>query len=193
MITKLAAGLALAAAAPIVAQTDYRPVAPATQSLHFPTGTQLTLQTRTPLDGKRARPGDRVELVVAVPLEYRGQIVIPAGARAEGVIGLTEGNSIFGKAGTLQLRLKSVDTPYGPVRLTGDMARSDKGQGVLAIGGALFVAWPMMLIHGGDAKVPAGAIVTAQLLDDLRFAVVPGAGSAQQARAAPAPALLAAQ
>jgi hypothetical protein len=54
-------------------------------------------------------------------------------------------------------------------------------QGVLAIGGALFVSWPMMFIHGTSGRLPADSPITAYLADDLHFGVQPGPVQAARA------------
>jgi hypothetical protein len=178
--------LASVAAQPATAQEVIHWSAPAAQGTgqfsYFPMGTALQLTTRTELNTKYSHAGDRFYLEVAEPLVYRGQVVVPVGSTAVGEVMRAERNGHFGKKGTLEVRLLYVQTPSGPVRLSGRVGRGGTGQGVLSIGGAVLVAWPMLFIHGTSGKLPADTAMTAYLADDLRFAVQ--AGSAEPALAA---------
>lgn len=157
------------------------PVAATGAASYFPIGTQIRLVTRTELNTKQNRAGERVYLDVAEPLIYRGQVVVPIGSLAVGELARAERNGHFGKKGSLELRLRYVQTPAGPIRLTGTTVRSGKSQGVLSVGGGVLVAWPMFFIHGTSGKLPANTVVTAQLIDDLPFALQPDANRAYAA------------
>jgi hypothetical protein len=141
---------------------------------YFPMGTALRLTTRTELNTKYTRAGDRFYLEVAEPLVYRGQVVVPAGSTAVGEVARSDRNGHFGKKGQLEVKLLYVQTPNGPVRLSGRHGRAGKGQGVVSIGGAMLVAWPMLFIHGTSGRLPADTVMTAYLGDELRFPVQPG-------------------
>ena len=178
--------LALAASIPSVAAAQYSvhwaaPVAATGPSAYFPIGMPLQLKTRNELNTKDVHSGDRFYLEVAEALIYRGQVVVPVGSIAVGEVMRSERSGNFGKRGELEVRLDYVETPSGPVRISGRSARQGLDQGVLAIGGALFVSWPMMFIHGTSGRLPADSPITAYLADDLHFGVQPG--SAQAARA----------
>lgn len=171
----LLAGLALASFAASAAEAQEfihwsAPSSPsAGQSTYFPIGTPLQLKTRTELNTKDSRPGDHFYLEVAEPLVYNGQVVVPIGSVAAGEVMRSERNGHFGKKGQIEVRLDYIQTPAGPVRLSGRSARSGMDQGVLAIGGAAFVAWPMLFIHGTSGRLPAETAVTGYLADDLHF------------------------
>lgn len=171
------AGVGLASLAPSIAsaQVNVQWAAPVATGPHayFPMGTALQLMTRTELNTKDVHAGDRFYLQVAEPLVYRGQVVVPVGSIAVGEVMRAEHNGVFGKRGELEVRLDSVETPSGPVRLSGRTARNGHDQGVLAIGGALFISWPMLFIHGTSGRLPAETPVTAYLADDLRFGLQP--------------------
>ena len=172
----LLAGIALACfgASAAQAQEMVRWPAPASATgryAYFPMGTELQLTTRTELNTKAVHTGDRFYLEVAEPLMYRGQVVVPVGSVAVGEVSRAEPNGWFGKRGHLNVRLLYVQTPSGPVRLSGRSERAGTGQGLLSIGGAALVAWPMMFIHGTSGKIPADTSLTAYLADELRFPV----------------------
>lgn len=192
------AGIVFASCAPAVAEAQYTvqwaaPAAVTSATAYFPMGTPLQLTTRTELNTKDNHAGDRFYLEVAEPLVYCGQVVVPVGSIAVGEVMRAERNGHFGKRGQLDIRLDYVQTPNGPIRLSGRTARQGNGQGVLAIGGALFISWPMLFIHGTSGRMPADTVVTAYLADDLRFnvqaastqAVAAMPDSEQQARRAP--------
>ncbi len=169
-IAGVAASMAVSAQAQEVVQWQ-APAAATGRYSYFPMGTELRLTTRTELTTKDNHAGDRFYLEVAEPLIYRGQTVVPVGALAVGEVMRAERNGHFGKRGELGVRLLYVQTPSGPVRLSGHVTRSGTGQAVLAIGGAALISWPMMFIHGTSGRLPAESGVTAYLADDLRFAL----------------------
>jgi len=150
-------------AAPVVASSA------APQPTYFPMGTPIQLTTRTELNTKYNHAGDRFYLEVAEPLVYRGQVIVPVGSVAVGEVMRAERNGHFGKKGQLDVRLSYVQTPSGPVRLSGRVGRSGTGQGILSIGGAALIAWPMVFIHGTSGRLPADTAITAYLADDLMF------------------------
>ncbi len=171
MAAAMAAGIGGSVQAQEVVHWDAPPRADHGQYSYFPMGTPLRLSTRTELSTRSNRAGDRFYLTVTDPLMYRGQVVVPAGSLAVGEIMRVERSAAAGKRGEMAVNLLYVQTPSGPVRLTGRTERKGTGQEVLAIGGATFVAWPMIFIHGTSARLPAYTVVTAYLADDLRFPV----------------------
>ena len=180
-----AIGAALVVATGAQAQDVVQWAAPAPQSgqyTYFPMGTPLQLTTRTVLTTKDNHAGDRFYLEVAEPLVYRGQVVVPAGAVAVGEVMQADRSAALGRKGQLAVRLLYVQTPSGPVRLSGRLARNGIDQGVLAIGGGAVIAWPMFFIHGTSGRLAADSNVTAYLADDLRFAVSADAARTLAAR-----------
>lgn len=177
------ASIAIASFLPATAEAQYKvqwaaPPAATGGYAYLPMGTPLQLTTRTELNTKDNHAGDRFYLEVAEPIVYRGQVIVPAGSIAVGEVMRAERNGHFGKRGQLDIRLNYLETPNGPVRLSGRMARKGSGQGLLSIGGGLVVAWPMLFIHGTSGRLPAETPVTAYLADDLRFDLQPGAAQA---------------
>ncbi|WP_267382103.1 MULTISPECIES: hypothetical protein [unclassified Sphingomonas] len=181
------AGLALLSLMPSAAGAQYSvywsaPVQTNAARSYFPMGTPLRLTSRVELNTKDNHAGDRFYLEVAEPLLYRGQVVVPVGSMAVGEVMRSERNGHFGKSGQLEIRLDYVETPSGPVRISGRLARKGTGQEVLAIGGGVVVAWPMFLIHGTSGRLAADTMVTAYLADDLHFAAQPDAQQAALVR-----------
>lgn len=138
---------------------------------YFPVGTPLALVTRTELSTKQNKPGDRFYLEVAESLSYNGQIVVPVGSIAVGEVTRAERNGHFGKKGKMDVRLLYVETPSGPIRLQGRAADTGKSGLILAAAGVALVTPLAFFIHGTSARLAAGTPITAQLADDLTFAV----------------------
>lgn len=185
-----------AASAQEVVRWSVPPAADHGRYAYFPMGTPLALSTRVELSTRNNRAGDRFALEVSEPLTYRGQVVVPAGAPAVGEVMRIERSGAVGKRGEMAVRLLYVQTPSGPIRLSGKAERAGFSQAALAIGGAAVIFWPMIFIHGTSARLPAGTAVTAYLADDLRFPVAAApydsaasiGGGAQVALAQPLPA-----
>ena len=145
---------------------------------YFPMGTPVALTTRTDLSTKDAKSGDRFYLEVVEPLLYQGQVVIPTGSVAVGEVVRSERNGHLGKKGKLDVRLLYVDTPNGPVRLSGKAADEGVSGTVASVATmALVSVVGGFLIHGTSARLPAGTVVKAYLADDLRFVVSGDAGA----------------
>lgn len=152
------------------------PAAPAqaSQLAYFPMGTPLELITRTQVSSKDNKPGDRVYLTVAESLSYRGQTIIPAGSVAVGEVSSLQHNGHVGKKGKIGIRLLFIQTPYGPVHLTGRANDEGTSGTIPSVATMLFVsALGGFFIHGTSAEIPEGTPVHAMLADDLRFAVQP--------------------
>jgi len=139
------------------------------QMAYFPMGTPIVLTTRTQVSTKDNKPGDRIYLQVAENLMYRGQVVVPIGSPAVAEVTRAERNGHFGKKGKLEVRLLYVETPSGPVRLSGRRASEGKSGTAASVATIVVVGWLGFLVHGTSAKLAPDTIVTAYLADDLRF------------------------
>ncbi len=155
--------------------TDQR----AAQAMYFPMGTQLKLATRTELSTKFSKPGDRVYLEVAEPLSYNGQVVLPRGSLAVGEVARVQKNGHFGKKGKLGLRLLYIQTPSGPLKISGQASDEGVSGTVVSFATIAFVSVLGFLVHGTSAALPASTLVDAYLLDELTFDR--GAGQRQSA------------
>lgn len=165
----------LAVAASAQAQTAYQwPATEAATSVgqrfNLPAGTSVRLLTRTSVSTKLNKPGDRINLEVAENVYFRGQVIIPAGAPASGVVGQLQRNGHLGKKGKLEIRLDELQTPSGPVQLSGTAYDEGKSGTALSVGTILFVSMiGGYFIHGTSAEIPAGSSVQAYLAAPLRF------------------------
>lgn len=170
-----AAGAAMVLANAASAQEMVYWPAPATigssaRTQYFPMGTPVRLSTRTQVSSKYNKPGDRVYFDVAEPLTYQGQTVVPAGSLAVGEVADIQRNGHFGVKGKLAVRLLYMQTPGGPVRITGRSGKEGTSGTAASVATIVFVSWLGFLIHGTSAKMPSGTVVNAQLADDLSFA-----------------------
>jgi hypothetical protein len=171
----VAAGLLLSLASGAYAQDAvYWPAAaPNTASsryLNFPAGTPVSLVTRNDISTKDAYVGERVYLSVAENMMYNGQIVLPAGAPVVAEVAQSDRNGHFGVKGKLAINLLYVQTPMGPVQLSGAAARTGRSGTALSV--ATFALVSMVggfLIHGTSAKIPYGTPVRAYLAQPLKF------------------------
>jgi len=127
------------------------------------------LRTRTQMNTKMNEPGDRVYLEVAEPIAFRGQIVIPTGAPVIGEVAQVQRNGHFGKKGKIRVRLIQVETPSGPVRLTGSSYDEGKSGTALAVGTIVFVSVLGVLVHGTSGDIPADTSVKAYLAEPMNF------------------------
>lgn len=167
------AALGLLTSASAFAQDTYHWPAPAAATAanryYLPMGTPVMLRTRTEVNTKQSKPGDRIYLEVAESVSFRGQVIVPAGAPAVAEVTRSERNGHFGKKGKIELSLRYAETPSGPVRLSGSMGTEGKGAGVWSIGGAALVAWPLAFIHGTGGYIRTGTPVSGYFAEPLRF------------------------
>lgn len=136
---------------------------------YLPMGTPLTLRTRTQVNTKEAKLGDRVYMEVAEAVLFRGQTVIPAGSPVIGEVSTLQRNGHFGRKGKVAVRLVEVQTPSGPVRLTGDAYDEGISGTLVSVGTFMFVSALGFLVHGTSGNIPANATVKAYLAEDMNF------------------------
>lgn len=178
-----AAVAALAVTGTAHAQSVFHWPAPEAQSMenakryYLPAGTPLMLKTRTQVSTKTNKPGDRIYLEVAESISFRGQIIVPVGAPVVGEVARFQRNGHVGKKGKIEIRLLYVETPNGPVRLTG--TSRDEGTSGTAVSVATMVLLSPLggfFIHGTSAEIPPGTAVQGHLADNLRFTWYPESG-----------------
>jgi hypothetical protein len=149
------AGGQASAAPPTQAQTP--------QPIVVPAGTRIRVRLGQTLSTKENQTGDPFSGVLVASVRVNGQTVIPAGARAKGVITESKGLGRFKGQAVLALRLDSVSAggrTY-PVR-TSHVERIEQGKGkrstVMTGGGAGFGALIGGLAGGGKGAVIGGLL-----------------------------------
>ena len=175
--TALAASAILVAPAAVAQDTYHWPApevsADAQQKFYFPQGTPVMLRTLTQVSTKDNKPGDRVYLEVAEDVTFRGQVVIPEGSPVVGEVSRVQRNGHFGRKGKLEIRLIRVQTPWGPVRLSG--AEYDEGKsGTAASVATMLLVSPLgFIIKGTSGYIAPNTPVTARLGEDMDFRYAP--------------------
>src|SRR3546814_3407633 len=114
-------------------------------------GTPLRLRTRTQVSTKDNKPGNRLYLEVAERVSFRGQVVIPIGGAVVAEVSRVQRNGHFGKKGKLEIRLISVETPSGPVRLRGTAYDEGKSGTAASVATMALLSGLGFLIHGTSA------------------------------------------
>ncbi|WP_375395101.1 hypothetical protein [uncultured Sphingomonas sp.] len=141
------------------------------RTMYVPMGTPLTLMTRTQVSTKDNKSGDRIYFTVAETMSFRGQVVIPAGAVAVGEVARSDRNGHLGKKGKIDINLLYVETPNGPVRLSGGAANRGTSGVIPSVATIVFVSWLGYFIHGTSAHIPPNLPVQAYLAEDMHFAM----------------------
>lgn len=139
------------------------------QDYYLPYGAPVSLITRTELNTKDNRAGDRFYLEVAEPVRARGQVIIPAGAIAVGEVVRSERNGHFGKSGKIDTRILYIDTNERRFALTGQSNRTGKGGTVGTVAAVLVFGVFGGLVHGTSGYVKAGTPVMAYTGEDIQF------------------------
>jgi len=111
------------------------------------------------VSSRSAKAGDRVKLRVNAPVKVGDQVLIPVGASAWGEVTAVSGTGAAGRSGRLTMRLLHLETPAGPVPLTG--TRDTKGGGNTAGVVLGVLAWGVLgLLNKGDnALFKAGDVI----------------------------------
>lgn len=125
----------------------------------IPAGTRIEVRTDQDLGSKISRSGDTFTATVAHPVALNGQVVIPSGATAEGLVVAAKPLGRFAGGAELALRLERVNVNGHsfPV-MTSSIVSAEKGKGrrtgILAGGGGALGA-----IIGGIAGGGKGALI----------------------------------
>lgn len=164
-VAALAAPVSAASAQPAAAPLILGTGAPAGNVLRA--GTEITLVTRTELNSRRNRVGDRFELEVAEPVTLNGQVVIPTGSVATGEVTRRRGRGMWGKRGILETRLLYVRVGEQNIRITGQAG--DRGRAGTAGVVASLVVVPVagFFVTGTSAVIAPGTRTTGYLEADL--------------------------
>ena len=129
--------------------------------------------------------GDRFDLETVDPIKLGAVTVFPAGTIAVGEITFVQNKGMWGKSGKFQARLLFMRFAGRDFRITGQFSDKGSGGGLGAAATSAFIFLPAgFFMTGKSGVIPAGAIITAYLGENVPVVVAP---SAQQQ--APAPAL----
>jgi hypothetical protein len=129
------------------------------------------VQLAEPVSTRTHKTGDTFAIRLAEPVVVRGRILLPAGTTGVGVVTDAAKPGLGGKGGKLVLSARSLTGPGGTVLPLKGLQLSVNGKGrakaatALGLGGIGFAPLGLagIVMHGGDATLPAGAEATAKL------------------------------
>jgi hypothetical protein len=137
-------------------------------------GTQFPVRLLRELTtkGKALNVGDRFDLETVDPIRLGEVTVFPAGTRVVGEITSVKNKGMWGKSGKFQARLLFLRFGSRDFRVTGQFDDKGKGGGWGAGLTSAVVFLPAgFFMTGTSASVPAGAIITAELNEDVPVVV----------------------
>lgn len=133
--------------------------------LVVPADTVIAVVLDQTISSKTSRPGDRFTATVESPIEIEGKVVIPKGARAEGVVREAKAAGRFKGGAALSLTLTSI-TVHGKDHeiQTSAATMSSKGKGkrtAVMVGGGAAGGAGIGAIAGGGKGAAIGALIGA--------------------------------
>ena len=130
--------------------------------VQVPPGTNVMLTTTSVLNPANLHVGDMVSFTVVRDVVVDGQVVIKAGAAAQGEITSAKANNLIGIPGKISVSLRSVTAADGkPIAINASKYVEGEDKMVLSIGLTLICCVLFALIHGGEAIIPAGTEIQA--------------------------------
>lgn len=123
-------------------------------------GRDIQLMVIREINSRTAKAGDRFTLRVNAPVTVDGNVVIPVGAVATGEVTSVNGTSAAGGKGRLGVRLMSVETRWGPMRLSGSRGTEGDSNTGGVIMGVLGFGIFGLLSKGGNASFKGGELIT---------------------------------
>lgn len=172
---------------PLCAQQISRePVAHATASQGelppsvLPRGTEVALQLVSPLSSRHSEVGDRFHLQVAIPIMIDGRLLVSSGARAVGEVVAAETKGVFGRPGSLTVRLLHMLVGTQLVPLEGKAERvgddPDERAGLVV---AAIILTPFL--SGRSADFPPGTEVAGRVSETVLLRASAGLAREPQA------------
>jgi len=176
--------LALGAAVTLTVSLAGSTPATAGTSVLVPTGTKVLLKFITPVDSSTIKEGATVKFEVAADVLVDRYVIFRLGTPAQGTVTDVSQPGIFGKNARVHIAYVQATAVDGrPVRLspldvTPDSIREVKdvgAAGATSIAGAILLG-PIglaagVLVHGGQVKVPEGAVGTTEVPQALQMVV----------------------
>lgn len=135
-------------------------------------GTYIPLELVNTISSKNATSGTLVYFRVVSNVMADGKIVIPAGSTAKGQVVKIKKNGMFGKAGELEVSVRSVTAVDGSNIYLSSSSLSEEGDSKLVISIVVFLFCLLgFLIKGGSAEIPAGTQCSAMVGSDTTIEV----------------------
>ncbi len=158
-VRRKVAGLLSAASAPLPAPK------PLSESITLPNGTPVKLAFAKEVRSSTAQIGDPLPLVLANDLVIHGFLVAPKGTPADGRVTAVNSNGALGKPGEITFRVTALVLPGARIPLSGQETKA----GSIPVKTMRSLLWipavgvSSLLIHGKEAIIPSGAILTAHI------------------------------
>lgn len=152
-----------AAQAPASAPAAAAPAPPPQPvEITLPPGTSISVHTDSELGSKISTPNQSFSATIADNVRHDGQIIIPRGARASGVVVVAQAKGKIKGQGELALRLTRVHTKWGSYAIsTSTFDSTEKGKGkrtAVASGGGAGLGAIIGGIAGGGKGAAIGAL-----------------------------------
>jgi hypothetical protein len=130
-----------------------------------PADTVISVVLDQTISSKTARPGDKFSATIESPVEIEGKVVIPKGARADGVVRDAKAAGRFKGGAALALELTSITVAGREHEVqTSSAAMSSKGKGkrtAAMVGGGAAGGAAIGGIAGGGKGAAIGALIGA--------------------------------
>ncbi|MFV0467811.1 MAG: hypothetical protein ACK5MK_02665 [Dysgonomonas sp.] len=139
----------------------------------LPAGSTIALETISTLDSSTASVGQIVDFRVIYDVRINEKVVIKAGTLAKGQITRIQKNGAIGKAGELDIQIKSVSAVDGQdiFLVGGNIYNQGDSQQTLSIVLGVLVCLLCLFIKGKNAVVPAGTQVLASVASETAIVV----------------------
>jgi hypothetical protein len=128
----------------------------------LPAGTAISVHTDSDLSSKTSKPNEGFTATVAESVRVNGNIVIPRGARAQGVVVDAKNQGKVKGEGFLSIRLTNVHTKWGSYQIsTATIDNTQKGKGkrtAVTTGGGAGLGAIIGGIAGGGKGAAIGAL-----------------------------------
>ncbi len=148
--------------APAPAPVQAAPPPPPPVVYTLPAGTTINVHTDSELSSKTSTPNQGFTATVAESVRVNGNIVIPKGARAQGVVVDAKNQGKIKGEGFLSVRLTSVHTKWGSYQVsTATIDNTQKGKGkrtAVTTGGGAGLGAIIGGIAGGGKGAAIGAL-----------------------------------
>jgi hypothetical protein len=138
---------------------------PLSAPISLPLGTPVKLAFTRTINSNTAQIGDPLPLVLADNLVIHGYLVAAKGTPALGRVTAVNSNGALGRPGEITFRVTALDLPGARIPLFGQetMAGSIPIKTMRTLLWIPAVGMSSLLIHGKDAIIPSGALLTAHV------------------------------
>lgn len=149
------------------------------------TDAEIPLVFASPVDSRTAQVGDGIALTLSTDLKIGNTLLAPKGTPAAGRVIQVDRSGVGDAAGEIQFQVESlnVNGTKIPLHAVDALAGPDVARASMTTFGAITTGGiSLLFVHGKDARISAGAPLTATMLAGTQL---PAAGNLSAANAAP--------